>query len=153
MIRLNLGCGQEKIDGYENIDNDPSVKPDVLFDIAENGLGLWLNDSIDEVRAFDFLEHIPLGKTIYVVDEIWRVLKHGGKFEHFTPSTDGRGAFQDPMHLSFWNINSWYYFCPEMLSGKRFYNIKAKFAVERLADLTTDKNVIHTHGIMRANKE
>ena len=27
-----------------------------------------------------------------------------------TPSTDDRGAFQDPTHVSFWNSNSfWYY--------------------------------------------
>ena len=31
-----------------------------------------------------------------------------------TPSTDGRGAFQDPTHVSFWNSNSfWYYTRPE----------------------------------------
>ena len=26
-----------------------------------------------------------------------------------TPSTDGRGAFQDPTHVSFWNSNSFWY--------------------------------------------
>ena len=152
MIKLNLGCGLEKLEGYINIDNDPSVEPDVLYDIANDGLELWLDDSIDEIRAYDFLEHIPLGRTIFVLDEIWRVLKHDGKFEHYTPSTDGRGAFQDPTHLSFWNINSWYYYCPEMVGGKRFYNIKARFKIERLTDHKTDKHVIHTHGIMMAVK-
>ena len=33
-----------------------------------------------------------------------------GWFLALTPSADGRGAFQDPTHVSFWNSNSfWYY--------------------------------------------
>jgi hypothetical protein len=30
-----------------------------------------------------------------------------------TPSTDGRGAFQDPTHNSFYNENSFWYFVDE----------------------------------------
>jgi len=148
LIKLNLGCGRNKVEGYENIDIDPTVKPDMLFDIVNNGLTAWDDNSVDEIRAQDFLEHIPLGKTIFVIDEIYRVLKDGGRFEHFTPSTDGRGAFSDPMHLSFWNINSWFYFCPDMAGGQRFYDIKAQFKVEKLYNIITSENVIHTHGIM-----
>ena len=38
----------------------------------------------------------------------------GGWFLALTPSTDCRGAFQDPANLSFWNSNSfWYYTRPE----------------------------------------
>lgn len=152
MVKLNLGAGREKIEGYENIDNDPATNPDFVYDIVKNGLDAYPDNYADEIRAHDFLEHIPLGRTIFVIDEIWRVLKPDGMFDHLTPSTDGRGAFQDPTHLSFWNINSWYYFCPEMVGGKRFYNIKAQFYIEKLIDITTDKHVIHTHGIMGAIK-
>lgn len=154
MTRLNLGCGEKKLAGYVNIDVRPSVNPDIVYDISANGLGRWNDNSADEIRAFDFLEHIPIGRTIFVIDEIWRTLKPNGKFEHFTPSTDGRGAFQDPTHLSFWNINSWMYFCPEMVGGKRFYNINAQFAVTKLDDGWSDESnrVIHTYGIMTAIK-
>jgi hypothetical protein len=42
--------------------------------------------------------------------EIHRVLAHGGWAFIEVPSTDGRGAFQDPTHVSYWNENSfWYY--------------------------------------------
>ncbi len=44
------------------------------------------------------------------MNEIYRILVPGGWLLSRTPSTDGRGAFQDPTHCSFWNPNSfWYY--------------------------------------------
>lgn len=48
--------------------------------------------------------------TVALMNEIYRVLVPGGWFISQTPSSDGRGAFQDPTHVSFWNPNSfWYY--------------------------------------------
>jgi hypothetical protein len=42
--------------------------------------------------------------------EAHRCLAPKGWFLTFTPSTDGRGAFQDPTHIKFFNSNSfWYY--------------------------------------------
>lgn len=149
MESINLGCGYNKINGYINIDNNGACKPDVTVDIVWMGLP-YGDNSVGRVRAFDFLEHVPQSRMIYVIEEIYRVLKPGGTFEHFTPSTDGRGAFQDPTHKSFWNINSWYYYCPGMVYGKTFYDIKAKFKIDVLEDVWTDQrnNVIHTYGRM-----
>jgi hypothetical protein len=45
--------------------------------------------------------------------EIYRVLAHGGWFICEVPSTDGRGAFQDPTHVSYWNANSFWYYCSQ----------------------------------------
>jgi predicted SAM-dependent methyltransferase len=149
-IRINLGCGYAKITGHVNIDNRADVEPDLICNVID-GLP-YENNSVDEVRAFDFLEHIPIGKTIKVITEIWRVLKPGGKFESFTPSTDGRGAFQDPFHVSFWNQNSWlYYSDPET---RRIYGIEADFQIESIGDTLPDLkyNIIHTHVIAKARK-
>lgn len=149
IIRLNLGCGLRKADGYINIDNREETGPDLCIDVAA---GLPYEDgTVDEVRAFDFLEHVPRDKVIFVMEEIWRVLKPGGRLEHFTPSTDGRGAFQDPTHRSYWNINSWLYYMNDQ--NRALYGIKAKFEGMN-QDLITDKanNVRHTHGMLRAVK-
>lgn len=149
-MKLNLGCGKKRIDGYINIDINPDVNPDLEHDIRK---GLPYGDnSIDEVRAYDFLEHIPLGETIFVVEEIWRVLKPGGLLDHLTPSTDGRAAFEHPDHKSFWNINSWKYFWDD--DRHRINNgIKARF-VGVLKDVPTDAStrVIHTVGRLYAVK-
>ena len=147
-MKINLGSGKNKLDGYVNIDIQARVNPDLCHDILE---GLPIGDGmVEEVRAFDFLEHMPLGSQIDVVTEIWRVLEDGGKFEHFTPSTDGRGAFCDPTHKSFWNILSWNYYTVDIY--RELYGIEAKFEVETLRDVLTGDNIIHTHGVMRAIK-
>ena len=149
-MKLNLGCGYKKLKGYINLDSRKEVKPDKVVDVSK---GLSYDDnSIDEVRAFDFLEHLHPDKTIFVVEEIFRVLKPGGKLEHFTPSTDGRGAFQDPTHRSFWNINTWLYFMND--EYRALYNIKVKFeGVNR--DVMTDPHnrIMHTHGVLYAVKD
>jgi predicted SAM-dependent methyltransferase len=139
--KINLGCGYRKMPGYINIDNRPETNPDLCCDILD---GLPFEDeSVDEVRAHDILEHIPIGKTVGVIEDIYRVLKKGGKFESFTPSTDGRGAFQDPTHVSFWNRNTWMYYMFD--HARELYGIRAKFAGS-VQDIYTDEanQVIHT---------
>lgn len=148
-MKINLGCGYRKIEGFCNIDNRPEVKPDLVCDVL---LGLpFDDDSVDYILANDFLEHIPIGSTVKVIEEIYRVLKPGGAFESLTPSTCGRGAFMDPTHVSFWNRNSWLYF---MVDGYRdLYGIKAKFAGSVDDWITNDAlHIIHTHAVLRAVK-
>ena len=149
MIKLNLGCGNQKQDKYINIDIRESVNPDIVADLSKRFP--FESNSIDEIKAYNFLEHVPIGKTIGLIEEIYRVLKPNGYFKHLTPSTDGRGAFHDPTHVSFWNVNSWlYYTNPDW----NIYDIKALFGIIRLEDRVTDadNNVIHTYGLMYAVK-
>lgn len=140
--RLNLGCGFRKRKGYINIDNREDCKPDMVLDVC---FGLPFDDeSVDEVTAIDFLEHVPIGKVIPLIEEIYRVLKPGGNFVSLTPSTDGRGAFQDPTHQSFWNLNSWLYYMDD--AYRALYGTKAKFK-GIVHDVHTDpqSKVIHTY--------
>lgn len=148
---LNLGCGVDRLDGFVNIDIDPAVEPDIVHDVG-NGLP-FSTESVSAVRAFDFLEHLSAEKTIYVINEIWRVLEVGGLFEHHTPSTDGRGAYQDPTHRSFWNINSWLYFIDRKWSAG--YGIESFFSVAQLRDIETsaDLKIIHTYGLFRKERK
>ena len=86
-----------------------------------------------------------------LIEEIYRVLKPGGLFTSMTPSTDGRGAFQDPTHVSFWNRNSWLYFMDD--PHRHLYGIRAKFA-GRVDDMVMNPklNIIHTRGELYAVK-
>jgi len=125
--KIDLGGGIGKPDGYTSIDLRGG---DIVADIRR---GIPLADnSVGVVRAYDFLEHINPGAVVHVMNEIYRVLVPGGWLLSMTPSTDGRGAFQDPTHVSFWNPNSfWYYtrreqqrFVPEIsarFQGRRVF--------------------------------
>lgn len=149
-LKLNLGSGLRPQPGCVNIDNRPEVNPDIILDIT-TGLP-FPDNSVDRVFAYDILEHIPIGKTVPLIEEIYRVLKPNGVLEHFTPSTDGRGAFQDPDHKSFWNINSWLYFMDDQ--SRELYGIKAKFRGENQDYRTNSElGVVHTRGLLYAVKE
>jgi len=64
--------------------------------------------SVGVIRAYDFIEHIQ--DKVHFWNEAWRVLAPGGFIFVEVPSTDGRGAFQDPTHNAYYNINSFWYF-------------------------------------------
>jgi len=66
------------------------------------------DNSVGVIRAFDALEH--LRDPVHTMNEAWRVLAPGGFLLTHTPSTDGRGAFCDPTHVSFWNHLSFRYY-------------------------------------------
>ncbi len=103
---IDLGAAHGKPAGYEGLDIIDADGVDIVHDATQ---GLPFDDnSIGVIRAYDFLEHIE--DSVFLMNEIYRVLVDGGWLLSGTPSTDGRGAFQDPTHRSYWNQNSfWYY--------------------------------------------
>lgn len=100
---LDLGGRFASPDGYESVDR---VEADVCCDLE----GRWpFEDStVGVIRAVDIFEH--LRDPLHTMRECYRVLAPGGWIFAQVPSTDGRGAFQDPTHRSFWNENSFLYY-------------------------------------------
>jgi O-antigen biosynthesis protein len=93
------------------------------------------DSTVGVVRAVDVIQLFP--DKIATLDEIYRVLAHGGLARIAQPSTDGRGAFQDPRHVSFWNENSFWYVTDR--AYRRYVpEIRARFQVARLATAFPD---------------
>ena len=94
--------------GYINVDLDTTQLPDdkvgVIF--AEDALQLYKD-------------------PVSVMSKCWKALASGGMLISLTPSTDGRGAFQDPNHVSFWNVNSFWYYTREQFN--HFLSAPARF--------------------------
>jgi glycosyltransferase involved in cell wall biosynthesis len=65
------------------------------------------NDAVGVIKATDVLQRMP--DRAAFLNECHRVLRHAGLLLTDTPSTDGRGAFQDPSHVAFYNENSFMY--------------------------------------------
>lgn len=76
-IKLNLGCGTEKLLDFIGIDIDPGVKPDRVHDI-KTGLP-YGSGEVDEICFFHTIEHIEKKYHFIIFREISRVLKIGGK--------------------------------------------------------------------------
>ena|GEM_PF-6881408 len=61
----------------------------------------YSDDAVGAIWAPEVLQRISDRATFF--NECHRVLAHSGLLFTETPSTDGRGAFQDPSHVSHWN--------------------------------------------------
>lgn len=118
LLKIDLCGGFNKPEGYLSIDR---FGGDITADL-DNGIPLPDN-SVGVLRAHDAIEHLQ--NKMLTMKEVHRVLAPGGIFLSQTPSTDGRGAWQDPTHVSFWNENSfWYYTRPEQMQYIRNENIR-----------------------------
>jgi len=150
-MKINLGSGKRKKEGFINIDNRREVFPDLICDVAH--VLPFKENSLNEVVAIDLLEHLERPGVLRLMDEIYRVLKPGGKFFHRTPSDEGRGAWQDPYHRSAWNINTWSYYFSDS-TYRDLYGTIANFKILQLFDEWTDKEnkVLHTSCLYEAVK-
>ncbi|MFF1481050.1 glycosyltransferase [Streptomyces sp. NPDC058301] len=124
LLALDLGAAHRKPPGYLGVDQYARDGVDIIatlpapMDLPDDSVGL--------LRAVDFLEHVPA--KIPLINELYRLLAPGGMLLSQTPSSDGRGAYQDPTHVAYYNENSfWYYtdnqyraFVPEIQA--RFQN-------------------------------
>lgn len=131
-MKLNLGCCDRAIPGFLGVDICPPA--DVVADLRQSWP--WPDSSVDEVRASDVFEHLP--DRIHTMNELWRVLKPGGRATIEVPSASkGAGAFQDPTHVSYWTMNNFQYFEHGSFARQRFakqYGISASFRVVSLTE-------------------
>jgi acetyltransferase-like isoleucine patch superfamily enzyme/SAM-dependent methyltransferase len=152
LVRVDLGCGARKAPGFIGVDIFPAPSVDIVADLST--AFPFEENSVDELRAHDFIEHLP--DRLRTMNEIWRVCKDGALVDLFVPSTDGRGAFQDPTHVSFWNINSFQYFAvehPAYLELCQCYGFRGAFHLESLKQYESPEQVIHVHALLRAIKD
>jgi len=100
---LDLGGRLNAWEGFTTVD---LMDADVVTDL--NDRWPFEDNSVGVIRASHIMEHLK--DPVHAMNEAFRVLAPGGWLLIEVPSTDGRGAFQDPTHVSFWNENSiWYY--------------------------------------------
>ncbi len=96
-IKLNLGCASNILDGYINIDQDTfeeikSRYPNKTFNpecVVYNYDVFNLpydDDSVDEILADGFIEHLSFIDEKRMFMEVKRVLKKGGLFEFSVPN-------------------------------------------------------------------
>jgi O-antigen biosynthesis protein len=94
----------------------------------------FADSSVGIIRSYDVFEHLK--DNLFTMKELYRVLAPGGWAFIQVPSTDGRGAFSDPTHVSFWNIASFAYYTDA--NKAKYIDTPVRFQATRLFD--TDKN-------------
>jgi SAM-dependent methyltransferase len=128
--KVELGGRMAAKAGFETV--DAKAPADMVCDL--DGKWPFEDSSVGVIRAMDVFEH--LGDPIHTMREASRVLAPGGWLFCQVPSTDGRGAWQDPTHRSFWNQNSFLYYTDKRWAG--YIDTPVRFQAPRL--YTTDKD-------------
>jgi predicted SAM-dependent methyltransferase len=83
-IRLHVGCGQEAIAGWVNIDNQPLPGVDRVLDVR-GGLPF---SGVEAIYAEHFIEHLAFEDGLAFLAECRRVLAPEGVLRLSTPNLD-----------------------------------------------------------------
>jgi O-antigen biosynthesis protein len=147
LLALDLGAAHGHTPGYLGVDR---VAGDGVDIVAELPAPLpFAEGSVGVIRAVDFLEHVA--DKVALINELYRLLAPGGLLLSQTPSTDGRGAFQDPTHVAFYNENSFWYYT-EAQYRNYAPGVRARFQSSRLmTNYPTEWHARHHISYVTAN--
>lgn len=105
-IRLDLGCGKNKREGFVGVDRIKFDGVDVALDCRE--AWPWETSSVEEAHSSHFVEHLTPVERCHFFNELWRVLKPGAKATIITPHWSNARAYGDPTHQ--WPaVSEWLY--------------------------------------------
>ena len=119
-LKLNLGSGPTKMDGFLSVDRIKFPTVDVVFDLAKKmiversedlesgakyvrlptgyGKWPWKDDSVDEIHCSHTIEHFDAIERVHIFNEMFRVMKVGAKATLIAPHWASCRAYGDPTH-------------------------------------------------------
>lgn len=77
-MKLNLGCGTNRLEGWENYDAEVNITEPLM----------WKSDSVDFVFAEHVVEHVYYEQAVGFFRECHRILKPGGVVRIAVPSVE-----------------------------------------------------------------
>jgi SAM-dependent methyltransferase len=100
-LKLDLGCGKTKREGFTGVDRRQFEGVDVVWDITKTPWP-WADESVEEVHCSHVLEHLDHNRhnpeRVRFMNEIYRVLVKGGKATIITPHWASNRAYGDFTH-------------------------------------------------------
>lgn len=109
-MKINLGSGFKRYEGFINIDSDPLVNPDHVIELDDVNIKLPFEDnSVSEIKAEHILEHIGEG-FLPLIKELYRVAEDGCVFDISVPHHQHEVYYGDPTHKRPITVNGLYHF-------------------------------------------
>jgi hypothetical protein len=107
MVKLDIGCGQNKAEGFTGIDWKAGPGVDIVHDLTTFPWPLD-NNSVSEARCIHYVEHTP--DLISFMNELYRILAPSATCTIMAPYYSSIRAWQDPTHVRAISEASFLYF-------------------------------------------
>jgi hypothetical protein len=100
VLKLNMGCGTNKLPGYLNIDAAAACEPDEIVDLEATPWP-WPDSSAQEVRFNHSLEHMGRDPQVFlaIMTELYRICADGAVVQIHVPDPRHDNFINDPTHV------------------------------------------------------
>jgi len=109
-LRVNLGCGNKRREGFIGVDLGDFPAVDVRQDVMSY-LRSLANGSVAEVYSRHFLEHLEPPVFQQLLGEVDRVLQPGGRVHLIVPHYSNPYFYSDPTHRLPFGVHTFSYLC------------------------------------------
>ncbi len=127
--KLDIGAGAKRDPDFETMDISPVYDPDFQHDLTRFPWP-FADGEFDGVRCHHVLEHIERKHLIAVMNEMHRILKPGGNADIEVPVFPYWTAIADPTHVSFFVLQTFWYFCKGSFQGNDYAEQRALYGVK-----------------------
>ena len=100
MIKLNLGSGNKRIDGYVNLDKFDIFNPEYVHDL-ETFPYPFKDNEVSHIMLSHVLEHIGQNPDIFnnIMKELYRICCHEAEIDIIVPHPRHDDYLSDPTHV------------------------------------------------------
>lgn len=95
-MKINIGGGDQKYEGFLNCDYDKNCNPDFCFNLETDKFP-FDDNTVEQVIAHHVLEHMGEG-YFHCMQELYRVCKHGALIDIRVPHPRHDYFLNDPTH-------------------------------------------------------
>ena len=140
-VRLHLGCGNDILAGWVNLDHAPAPGIDVVADLGSCRIRPlpFADETVDEILACHVLEHIA--DILPLMAELWRIAKPGAVLTAHVPYGSSDDAWEDPTHVRAYFLQSWGYYSQPYYWRSSGYGYHGDWQPERV-DLLIEEHRI-----------
>lgn len=85
-LKLHLGCGETRLEGYVNIDLKRTKATDMTHDVRHLP---FMDESVELIESYHVIEHIPRYDVLPMLRDWHRMLIPGGRVIIECPDLDG----------------------------------------------------------------